>query len=189
MAALVTSSLQPKTLQQVIDDIFIREGDAYAQPPRVDQPTGRGGITLAAFQHFCDAMQPGRRVTKLDLQALSHEDARGIIGWFLTELHREMGLDVILYDPLRVQLLDWGYNSGGPLALRWLQRVLDVPRTGIMDVATARQLTAHSLRLVHQALIAARLQMIDSWSDAPANKQYEEGLENRALSFSLLQVP
>lgn len=181
----------PKTLQSLIDDIFIREGDRYAEPPKIDQPTGRGGITLQAYQRFCDAMQPGRRVTKLDLAGLSHEDARAIVQWFLFELNREMGLDAVKFEHLRLHLLDWGYNSGGPLALRWLQRVLQVPRTGAMDVATVLKLGQSDLWLVHHALAFARLLMIDMATDpgGSVDAKFEEGLENRALSFSLLQIP
>lgn len=178
-----------KSFNDIIDDVFIKEGDVYSEPPLNDQPTGRGGITLKAYQRFCDAMQPNRHVTKLDLQALAHEEARAVVRWLLNELHREMGLGAVTFDPLRLQLLDFGYNSGGERAIRWLQRVIHVPRTGLMDIATVRQIGGMEQYLIHQALIAARLQMIDSWTDAPANKKYEEGLENRALSFSLLKVP
>lgn len=177
-----------KTLDQMIDDVFVKEGDRYAEPPAIDQPTGRGGITLAAYQRFADAMQQGRRVTTLDLQGLSHKDARGIIQWLLEQLSQEMGLSDITFEPLRLQLLDFGYNSGGSRAIRWLQRVLNVPPTGKLDRGTVFLVEEKSGWLIHHALIAARLQMIDSFTDASNQKKWEEGLENRALSFSLLQV-
>ena len=179
-----------KTLQSLIDDIFIKEGDVYAEPPRIDQPTGRGGITLRTYQRFCDAMQPSRRVTALGLQGLTHEEARAIIQWLLEALSQEMGLSAVTFEPLRLQLLDFGYNSGGALALRWLQRVLRVQRTGVIDASTGIALKCDQW-LVHQALIAARLQMIDlaTGQGGSVDAKFEEGLENRALTFSLLQVP
>jgi hypothetical protein len=45
-------------------------------------------------------------------------------------------------------------------------------------------------RLLNQALIAARLEMVDRWTDSNAQaKMWEEGVESRGLSFSLLEVP
>ena len=177
-----------KTYTSLVDDVFEKEGDVYAEPPTIDQPTGRGGITLAVYQQFCDVMQPGRRVTKLDLRTLTHVEARAIVMWYLTRLEKEIGLPVIAFQPLRLQMLDFAYNSSGPRAVRWLQRCLRCPVTGFVDPRTTQALGQQDNWLVHQALIAARLQMIDSWTDAPANQKYEEGLENRALTFSLLQI-
>jgi len=89
---------------------------------------------------------------------------------------------------LRLQLLDFGYNSGPARAIRWLQRVLNVPRSGQMDATTLTVLGRVNAWLVHHALIGARLQMIHRWADAPENQKYEVGLETRALSFSQLPV-
>lgn len=168
-----------KTFDQLVQDIFVREGDVYAEPPTIDQPTGRGGITLPTYQRYCNAVEPGRIVTVVDLKALTHEQARVIVQWVLEGLATEMGLEHVPFDPLRVQLLDFGYNSGGSRALRWLQRVISCPVSGHMDPVTITTLAQCNGRLVHQALIAARLQMIQGM-------KYEEGLENRILSFSLI---
>lgn len=171
----------------IVDAIFIKEGDVYAE---VDQPTGRGGITLPVLQAFTEAMTGDilHRLTRLDLQSLTHAQAREVIEWFLHKLSGEMGLEHITYEPLQLQLLDFGYNSGGPRAIRWLQRVLNIPRTGKMDANTLAVLGKVSLWLTHHALIGARLQMIHRWADAPENQKYEDGLVTRALSFSSLQV-
>lgn len=167
------------TIDTLIDGIFIREGDSYAEPPKIDQPTGRGGITLPTLQSFCHAMQPGRVVTTADLQALSHEEARAIISWLLGELNREMGLGAVSYEPLKLHLLDFGYNSGGERALRWLQRVLNVAVTGTMDLGTVMAVQRENPFLVHHALLFARMRMVHGMT-------FEEGLENRILSFSRL---
>jgi lysozyme family protein len=176
------------TLDHVIDDVFAREGDRYADEqsvPPIDQPTGRGGITLETLAAF-----RGAPCTVEDLKALTHAEARDVVRWLLRRLLMEARLSEIPFEPLRLQMLDLAYNSGPALAYRWLQRVLRVPRTGQLDGATLSALYSCSFWLVHQALIAARLQMVDRATDGGAiDKRYEEGLENRALTFSLLEVP
>jgi lysozyme family protein len=176
------------TLDRVIDDVFAREGDRYADEhttPPIDQPTGRGGITLETLSAY-----RGWRCTVDDLKALTHTEARAVVRWLLERLLHEARLSEIPFEPLRLQMLDFAYNSGPALAYRWLQRVLRVPRTGRLDDASLGALYATSLWLVHQALIAARLQMIDVSTDGTSiDKKYEEGLENRALTFSLLEIP
>lgn len=177
--------------EQLIDDVFLREGDTYGDQhssPPIDQPTGRGGIilqTLAAYK--------GAPATIAELKALTHLEARAIVDWKLGQIERQMGLTFIPFEPLKLQLIDFGYNSGEGLALRWLQRVLQVPRTSHMDYTTVHRLTelTEDLVLVHQALIAARLQMIDIATDpgGSVDHKYEEGLESRALTFSRLEVP
>jgi lysozyme family protein len=176
------------TLERLVDDVFRKEGDTYGDEttvPPIDQPTGRGGITLEALTAY-----RGWPCTVEDLKALSHAEARDVVRWLLLRLLNEARLSEIPFEPLRVQMVDFAYNSGPALAYRWLQRVLRVPRTGRLDDATISALYGSSLWLVHQALIAARLQMIDRATVGGAiDKKYEEGLENRALTFSLLDVP
>lgn len=176
------------TIDQLIDAIFAQEGDQYGDPhtvPPIDQPTGRGGITLPTLTAY-----RGRPCTVADLQALSQLEARAIVRWVLDRLLVGWRIAQIAPESLRLQLLDFAYNSGPALAYRWLQRVLRVPRTGRLDAATTAALASQDWWLVNQALVAARLQMIDRATDGGTiAKRYEEGLENRALSFSLLEVP
>ena len=180
-----------RTLQSLVDDVFLKEGDVYAGPPTIDQPTGRGGIVLATIQAWNEALNLlPEPPTVEDLRRLTRSEAEAIVQWKLEQLSKEMQLDYIRFEPLRLHLLDFGYNSGGPRAIRWLQRVLLTPRSGRLDGVTLTTLNQADSRLVHQALIAARLQMVDEWTDADAKrKMWEEGLENRILSFSLLPKP
>jgi lysozyme family protein len=176
------------SIERLIDDVFVKEGDRYGDQhtrPPIDQPTGRGGLTLKTLEACL-----GRPCTVADLKNLSHQDARGVVRWVLDNLAGTSRIAEIPAEPLRLQMLDFAYNSGPALAFRWLQRVLRVPRTGRMDAATRAALAANNLWLVNQALVAARLQMIDLSTDGTSiDKKYEEGLENRALTFSLLEVP
>ena len=188
-----------KTFENIVDDVFVKEGDKYSAPPANDQPTARGGITLQTLIDFYKVQWPNAPTPTIeDLQRLTHEEARVIVEWKLYQLAAEMRLNTIFKEsdnPLYLLLLDFGYNSGGPRAIRWFQRCLEVPASGEMDIVTVstlmdlRKRVGGSIdRLLHQALIAARLQMVDMWADAPENRKFEEGLENRVLSFSLLKV-
>lgn len=180
----------------VVDGVFEKEGDAYADEhssPPIDQPTGPGGITLPVLSAF-----RGRSCTVADLKALAVTEAREVVRWKLRQLSLTNRISAVDDEAVRNQLLDFAYNSGGSLAIRWFQRVLGVPRTGIMDAATVAAANAPQARahvLLNQALVAARLQMVDMATDAAKagrkgiDAKYEEGLENRALRFSALEVP
>jgi lysozyme family protein len=186
------------TEDQVIDGVFLREGDAYGDQhthPPIDQPTARGGLTLATLLAFVAATRSPLPPTVETLRTMTHAQARVIVRWVLRDLAHRHGLDEIPYDALRNQTVDWAYNSGPGIAIRWLQRVLGVPRTGRMDVVTVAAVKYPDSKRVpvwlSESLLAARLRMIDMVTD-PGGKvdhKYEEGLENRALTFSLLEVP
>jgi lysozyme family protein len=181
------------TEDELIADVFVKEGDTYGDTtthPPIDQPTGRGGITLATLRAFITATKTPLTGTVTTLKALTRDQAEDIVRWKLRQTAAENRFDRISFEPLRLQMIDFSFNSGPSLAIRWLQRVLRVPRTGAMDGDTLKALVMVDQWLVNQALIAARLEMIDRWTDG--NKQakaWEEGLESRGLSFSLLEVP
>lgn len=173
------------SLERLIEGLYDREGRVYAEPPQIDQPTAPGGITLGTLSEFLE-----RPATLEELRALTLEQTRPIVRWVLDRDAERFGLDRIDDEELRSQMLDFAFNSGPALATRWLQRVLRVPRTGRMDPATVAAVNAGDPWLLHHALIAARLLMIDLSTDGGSiRKAFEEGLENRALSFSRLQVP
>lgn len=176
---------------QLVEAVFDREGRTYGDQtthPPIDQPTAPGGIILSTLSDYI-----GHKATLAELKALTVETARPIVRWKLRQLAKQQQFDLIGFGPLRLQMIDFAYNSGPSLAIRWLQRVLRVPRTGRMDEATFAALSPVGYEtgfLVNQALIAARLQMIDLWTDAVAQrKAWEEGLESRGLLFSLLEIP
>lgn len=176
------------TEDDLIGDIFAREGDRYGdattQPP-IDQPTGRGGITLKTLTDYL-----GHPAEIGDLKALTHDQAVQVVRWKLRQIAQQNHLDLIPFEPLRLQLIDFAYNSGPGLAIRWLQRCLRVPRTSQIDAATTAAVQAQEGWLVNQALVAARLQMIERATDGGSiDRRFEEGLEHRAHRFSLLEIP
>jgi lysozyme family protein len=176
------------TEDQLIEDTFIREGVEYTDQstvPPIDQPTGAGGITLATLSEFL-----GYQATVDELKALTRITAAPVVRWKLRQLAKDYEIDEIAFMPLRIQMIDFAYNSGPALAFRWLQRVLRIPRTGRMDSATKMAVNLRDGFLVNEALVAARLRMIDMSTDGTSiDKRFEEGLENRAHKFSLLEVP
>jgi lysozyme family protein len=191
------------TFEQLIDATFAREGTTYGdrttQPP-IDQPTAPGGIVLATLTAYL-----GRPATPAELYALTVETARPIVAWVLNQEATKHGFNRIVDEHVRNQMLDFGFNSGEALAIRWLQRVLGVPRSGVMDPVTvaAVNLTAligvagglavagaRVMALLNQALLAARLQMLSrAEASGTIDKHFDVGLENRAFSFSELEVP
>jgi len=173
------------TEDELINETFEREGrvygDEHTRPP-IDQPTAPGGIILDTLSEYL-----GRPATLAELRALTVVTARPIVRWKLRQIAKRNGFDDIAFEPLRLQLIDFSYNSGPGIAIRWLQRVLRVTDDGIIGPETRAAIARSDLWLVHHALIAARLQMLDMWTDASAKrKAFEEGLENRAIGFSLL---
>lgn len=187
------------TEAQLVADVFLKEGDRYGDQttrPPIDQPTARGGIILDTLREFVIATRSPLEPTVATLKALTRPQAEEIVRWKLRQISARNGFDDIAFGPLRLQMIDFSYNSGAALAIRWLQRVLGVPRTGRMDARTIAAIKyPHDAQRIpvwiHQSLIAARLQMIDGATDAggKVDKKFEEGLENRALSFSMLEVP
>jgi lysozyme family protein len=174
------------TEETIITGVLEREGgDQFT-----DRATDNGGptkygvtaATLGAYRAL------GRPATRAEVQALTEEEAR--------EIYRKRFIIApgfvsanVAFEPLRVQLIDFGVNSGPARAVRWLQRVLQVPVSGVLDGQTIRALQAAQPHLVNDALVAARLYMIDSATDdGSIHKSNEEGLESRALQFCLART-
>lgn len=176
--------------ERFIDAVFDREGRTYGDQhtnPPIDQPTAAGGIILDTLREYVEATGAPLEVSVDTLKALTEVTSRPIVRWKFEQYAQTHRLDQVVDPALREQLLDWCYNSGPGIAIRWLQRVLRVTPDGAIGPQTLAALAAADAWLVHHALIAARFQMIDMWTDAAKlRKQWEEGLENRALSFSLL---
>lgn len=176
------------TEADLVESIFVKEGVVYGDEtthPPIDQPTGPGGITLPTLSEFF-----GRPATVSELKSLTKTSATPIVRWKLAQIARRTGLYAIAFEPLRLQMVDFSYNSGPGLAIRWLQRVLRVPRTSRMDAVTVEAVSLADGFLVNQALVAARVEMIALAVDSgKISKIFEQGLENRALTFSLLTVP
>jgi lysozyme family protein len=173
------------TAQAIIAGVLEREGGFVHHPADKGGPT-KFGITAAVLGEW---RRLGRQATRAEVAALEAPEAtdiyfrRFILGPNFTPLY-------VPFEPLRVQLIDFGINSGPARAIRWLQRVLRLPPSGVLDGETRQRLqelqAAGLLPLVNDALVAARCYMVDRWTDADERqKPFEEGVESRALGFFL----
>jgi lysozyme family protein len=163
------------TESEIINGLIHREGeDAYTNKPP-DPPT-KYGVTLGTL-----AAYRGRLVTADDVKALTRDEATAIYSKLFID---QPGFVRVTNEPLRIQLIDFGVNSGPPRAIRWLQRAIGTPVTGVLDEPMLRLLSQLNPRLVNNSLVAARCRMIDDWTDHDQKQKWaEEGLESRALSF------
>lgn len=192
------------TADAIIDGLLQREGgwrDAVPRPDGSWDPATNKGITLPTLQAWWVRSRPeGHYVPGLEeLRALTDEEAAQIYTWMFV-IDPGFTKENIPFEPLRVQLIDFGVNSGPERAVRWLQRVLRLPAAevdGILGPKTIKRVQSlcqlvvqgdvpFGAALVNDALVAARSYMIDQAVDQGAiRKQDEEGLESRALSFFL----
>ena len=150
-----------------------------------DDPADKGGPTnwgitsktLGIYRAL------GRLATRAEVKALTRAEAVDIYRHIFI---KQPGFTAVAFEPLRVQLIDFGVNSSPARAVRWLQRVCRFrPVDGRMTPQLTSYVNALPGWLVNDALVAARLYMIDKTSDAPNQKGFEEGWENRALEFFL----
>lgn len=176
------------TEDQLVEATIDKEGRTYGDQtthPPIDQPTAPGGVILNTLSAYL-----GRQASLAELKALTVRTARPIVLWELRQLAVAFRLNLIAFEPLRVQMLDWAYNSGPGTAIKWLQSVLRVDIDGTIGPLTLAALNRQDPWLVNQALVGARLQFIDRWTDkAKQRMAWEEGLESRGLLFSLLEIP
>jgi len=178
----------------IINGVLAREGgwrDEVERPDGSVDPATNYGITLPTLR----AWRENPRLPEIALKGLNPGEAGQIY-------HQRYVLDPgfipanIPYEPLRIQLIDFGINSVPERAVRWLQRVLRLPeprvdgRLGPITLALLHRLGAYDSDwgywAINDALVAARSYMIDQAVDqGTIRRQDEEGLESRALSFFL----
>lgn len=174
------------TADEIIGGVIEREGGYNDDPADKGGPT-KYGITAETLGKW---LKLGRPATADEVRAMPESTARAIYdSWYVSE--PGFTPEKVPFEPLRVQLVDFGVNSGPARATRWLQRVIGVPTTGRMDDRTVEWLFLHRgfLRIVNDALVATRLLMLDNVTDAGiVNKKFEEGLESRALKFVLARA-
>lgn len=182
------------TADEVLTGVLAREGGWRPQVTRPDgsvDPATNLGITLPTLR----AWRKNPTLTADDLKEMHADEARLI---YRQVYIGEPGFTStnIPFEPLRVQLIDFGVNSGPERAVRWLQRVMGYTGaaiTGRMDAQTCTDLRTITTTygrtywaLLNDALVAARAYMIDQAVDhGTIRRQDEEGLESRALSFFL----
>jgi len=172
--------------EEILEGILRREG-GYRFVPGDRGGATNFGITQATLGNW---RKLGRPATPDEVRALPKEEAEAI--YYAQYL---APFAAVPNAALKVQLIDFGVNSGVERAIRYLQRTLGIPATGELGLNTLSVLKAASgqmvggrsaLDLVNDALVAGRTWMIDETADAGRiPKSDEEGVESRALGFFL----
>lgn len=168
------------TLEDVLDGIGEREGLVYEEPPKIDQPTGPYGVTLPVLM-----ADRGGLATLADLKALTPDEARTILQRTLERELATRRFNAITYEPLRIQLLDYAWNSGEARAIRWLQRTVLLPAalvTGVIDDRTLVALARLPAVLINNALAAERAHAAYHGGAAPP---FAAGVARRAIDFTV----
>lgn len=169
------------TEADLIAGILDREGgysDDQTDPGNAGGGATNFGITAQSWGRF---RQLNRRATREEMRAITRPQAAE----FYQGLIADGPFGVVADETLRCQLIDFGVNSGNGTAVRWLQRVLAVPETFLMDAATQAALAAVPAALVNKALVAARLCLFGRLVAArPDLQKFLHGWQVRALGFA-----
>lgn len=168
------------TEDQFLDALAEREGTKFAEPPAIDQPTGPYGIVLATL-----TLDRGHLCTVAELKNLPAGAAREVARRKIQRDVIAAGLNQIGYEPLRWQVLDFGYESGMARAIRWLQRTVGLSEpfvTGSLDGRTLLALNRLPGPLVNNALAGERAHAAYHGGTEP---QFAAGVARRAIEFIL----
>lgn len=139
------------TVDQIIDDVLVREG-GY-----VDHPLDRGactnfGITLASLSDW-----RGKSVTCAEVQALSKDEARTI---YKAQYIERPKLTVIPDDRLRALVVDYAVHSGPRRAIRALQTALGLTADGVIGPKTEQALAQADATQVYRTVLRDRVEFI-----------------------------
>jgi lysozyme family protein len=173
------------TEELILAGLHQREGNELKNDPNDPQDPSKFGIGAPALGSW---RRLGRRATLLEIEGLQWPEAEAI--YRLRYIIAPGFIPAnIPFEPLRVQLIDFGVNSGPQTAIRHLQRQLGVDDDGFIGPVTREAMLQVPPRLLNNALVASRLMLIEELTDRRTGyKRYEEGLEQRALLFFLARA-
>lgn len=177
------------TEQDILVAILGREGAEVKNDPHDPQDPSKFGIGAETLGNWLGLK---RRATLDEVRQVTPPLALQIYAaWYVEQ--PQFTPTMIPYEPLRIQLIDFGVNSGPATAIKWLQRELKLVYPQITvdgQLGPQMQTLLHQslgwLPIVNDALVGCRSYLVDRLTDQRAGyKTYEEGLENRALDFLL----
>lgn len=163
------------TDNDIVNGILAREG-GYT-----DDSADRGGATKYGITAVDLGVwrKLGRPASRLEVRSLSLTEASAIYKTRYVAPFAWVGDDA-----LRVQLIDFGVNSGVVTAIRQLQAVLGISVDGVAGARTKAALLAHDARLVNNAVVAARVRLIEAIVDRDASQLvFLHGWIRRAVGF------
>jgi lysozyme family protein len=180
--------------ESILQEVIRAEGRTVKNDPNDPMDPSKYGIGAPVLGNWRGLHRPA---TVAEIHALEEVEARAI---YRSRYIRQPNFQVaaVPYEPLRFQLIDFGINSGPETATMYLQRLLQhvwpqLAIDGRLGPKTAEALhTAYAMGwcpIINDALVCQRLAVIDYVTDTRKGyKLYEEGLENRALSFRVTRA-
>lgn len=175
---LVYESSSPRVCQMTIDEIIegVIDREGEGEPPYL-VAGDRGGRTRWGIseKYHPEAWANGPP---------SREDAQRIYRQEYVEPWAG-----VFYPALKVQLIDWTVLHGLARTKYYLQKTFGTSEPIDLNRMT-NLLNTHNIgaRVMNNAMVAARLQLIDKLTDQEkSQKKFEEGWENRALHFMVLE--
>ena len=175
------------TSDDIIAGVLEREAgwrDAVQRPDKTWDPATNHGITLPVFRAWRHDMTLGedalRELTPAEAGRILDEIYVGRPGFTPAN---------IPFEPLRIQLIDFGVNSSPDRAVRWLQRALGFVNdvSGVLDAETLAEINRQPRHLLNDALVAARCLMItQAVAAGHVRREDERGLLLRAVRFTLI---
>lgn len=172
----------PQADLQILNDLVRREGGF------VDHPVDRGGATkygitsqtLGAFREL------GRLATREEVETLSETEAQHIL---YSQYVVAPGFTNIQHARLRALLIDSAVHSGAGVAVKWLQRVLNVKEDGLLGPVTRAALERDDIGMVYRHLIALRMEFLGRLiSNDPKQALFAAGWMKRLAEWVVQEV-
>jgi len=164
------------TTDELIEGILKREGGYSNRPSDRGGPTNFGiaAMTLGEWRHL------GRPATIAEVKALTVDEA-----WSIYWARYVTPFEVIPFDELKAQLVDFGVTSGPVTAIKTLQRLLGVPVDGIIGPRTREAMVVVPWRLTNNALVGARMAFYVAIAEKDRVQREANfwGWSRRAISF------
>jgi len=138
-----------RDLDQVIDEVFLREGREYSNRAADRGGPTKFGVTLRALERY-----RRRPCTPDDVRNLTEAEAREVLR---ADYYIAPGLYRI-HDPyVAVLMFDCAINHGAPRAVRWLQKIVGVVDDGIMGDKTEIAVASYEPTKLYRKLCARRV--------------------------------
>jgi len=171
------------TVDQIIDDVFVREGRIYTNDLADHGGPTKYGVTLAAWQEAGHS-----NATAADIESLTESEARA----FYTHRHFWEPKFNLIPDPwIQAFMVDMGVLQGAETAIRILQKIVGAKQDGKLGPITLELVNVCTPESLRKLLIIARMHhLLDCMVVDFTHEQIEDsdlkwrhGWWNRVASF------
>jgi lysozyme family protein len=165
------------TVDTILSDVLDREGwPQYTEHPHDKGGPTKGGITLRTLESWRH-----RRLPRQDLARLKREEALQILRRLYIDAN---GIFRLIESPLLAQVVDSAVLSGPSLAVKEVQRLVDVSDDGICGPITMAAIDAVDVKELGRRLAVARALRLARFAVKHENQTtFLVGWLTRALSF------